>query len=126
VSSPGETVRVFVDAYAAGDRVLMESLLSPGLVGYVTNAEAGVDRVDGPEAYLARLPNVPGAELALRVTQSVDVAPDQALTMVEVRARRGDAELYNFGAFLSRVREGRIVEVWMVDALPASSDEFWS
>lgn len=103
----------------------MAALLAPDLVGYVTNAEGGVDRVDGADAYIARLPNVPDAQLALRLAQSVDVAADQALTMVEVRAARGDRRLHNFGAFLSRVRDGRIIEVWMVDALPAYSDEFW-
>jgi hypothetical protein len=47
--------------------------------------------------------------------------------MVEIRAGRGGRELHNFGAFLSRIDgEGRIVDLWMVDALPAYSDEFWS
>jgi len=30
------------------------------------------------------------------------------------------------GAFLSRVRGEQIVEIWMVDALPGDSAEFWS
>jgi hypothetical protein len=122
----GDAIRSFVEAYAAGDRAGMESLLSASLEAYVTNAEAGVDRVDGVNAYLERLPDIVGADFSLRVTQSVLVAPDQALTMVEVRARRGDRDLHNFAAFLSRVREGQIVELWMVDALPAYSDAFWS
>ena len=126
VPDPAEVVRSFVDAYDARDRARMRALLSADLVGYVTTADAGVDRVDGAEAYLARLPDPPDAELSLRVTQSVGVAPDQALAMVEIRARRGERELHNFGAFLSRVHDGRITEVWMVDALPALSYEFWS
>lgn len=123
---PSAIVLAFVEAYSAGDRAAMAELLAPDLVGYVTNAESGVDRLEGAEAYLARLPDPPDAVLSLRATQSVDVAPDRALTMVEVRATRGDHELRNFGAFLSRVHDGRIVEVWMVDALPARSAAFWS
>jgi ketosteroid isomerase-like protein len=126
VPDPADVVRSFVHAYDAGSRAEMAALLSADLVGYVTNASAGVDRVDGADAYLARLPDPPDAELSLRVTQSVSVAPDQALTMVEIRASRGQRELHNFGAFLSRVRDGQITEIWMVDALPALSYEFWS
>jgi ketosteroid isomerase-like protein len=126
VEEPGQIVRRFVEAYSAGDRAGMESVLSASLVAYITNAEAGVDRVDGAGAYVARLPDLRGAELSLRVTQSVAVAADRELTMVEVRARRLDRDLHNFAAFLSRVRDGRIEELWMVDALPADSAEFWS
>lgn len=126
MTAPSDIVRDLVEAYSAGDRERMRSLLAPDLVGYVTNAEGGVDRVDGPEAYLARLPSPPDTELSLRVTQSVDVTSEEALTMVEVRASRGDRELHNFGAFLSHVRDGQIAEIWMVDALPAYSAEFWS
>lgn len=126
VPDASDVIRSFVEAYAAGDRAGMKSVLSASLEAYVTNAEAGVDRVDGADAYLERLPDLAGADLSLRVTQSVMVAPDQALTMVEVRARRGDRDLHNFAAFLSRVRDGQIAELWMVDALPAYSDEFWS
>ena len=39
--------------------------------------------------------------------------------------RRGRT-LHNHAAFLARVRQGRVTELWMVDALPADSDEFWS
>ena len=54
------------------------------------------------------------------ITQTVQVATDLALTMFEIHARRGKgAKLHNFGAFPSRHdAAGRIVELWMVDALP--------
>jgi hypothetical protein len=35
-------------------------------------------------------------------------------------------ELHNYAAFLARVADGRVVELWMVEAQPAYSDEFWS
>ena len=54
------------------------------------------------------------------------VGDDQALVMTEVRARRGDRTLQNFAAHLLRVADGKIVEMYMVDAKPAESDEFWA
>ena len=121
-----DIARSFVAAHDAGDRDRMRALLSDDVVGYVTTADADLERVDGADEYIARLPSPPDAELTLRVTQSLEIAVDQALTMVEVRASRGDRELHDFGAFVSRVRDDRIAEVWMVDALPAVSYEFWS
>jgi len=120
-------MRAFVDAYGIGDVDAMRAALADGFVGYVTNAAAGVDRVDGPDAYLARLPVLAAAGATATITQTVQVATDQALTMVEIHARRDGRVLHNFGAFLSRHdADGRVVELWMVDAQPAYSDEFWS
>ncbi len=46
--------------------------------------------------------------------------------MVEVAAARGDRTLPNHAAHLLRVRNGEITQMWMVEALPAYSAEFWS
>ncbi len=120
-------MRSFLDAYGRGDVEAMRAALAYGFVGYVTNAAAEAERVEGPDAYLARLPELATAGATATITQTVRVAPDQALTMVEIHARRDGRELHNFGAFLSRHdATGRIVELWMVDARPAYSDEFWS
>ncbi len=120
-------MRSFLDAYGVGDVDAMRARLASDVVGYVTNSAAAVDRVDGREAYLARLPVLATAGATATITQTVAVAADQALTMVEIRAAREGRELHNFGAFLSRHdADGRIVELWMVDARPAYSDEFWS
>ena len=48
------------------------------------------------------------------------------MTMVEIRAERGGRQLHNFAAFLAQVSDGKVTKLWMVDALPAYSDEFWS
>jgi ketosteroid isomerase-like protein len=115
-----------IDAYSADDQAAIRALLSDDLVAYVTNADAGVDRIDGADAYVGRLPNVSGVEYSVTVTQSVTVAEDQVLAMVEVKATRNGRSLHNHAAFLSRFAHGRIAELWMVDALPSYSDEFWS
>jgi len=45
--------------------------------------------------------------------------------MVEVHAHRGERALRNFSGQLMRVADGRVDELWMVDAKPAESDAFW-
>jgi ketosteroid isomerase-like protein len=115
----------FVEAYAVRDEDAMRSALAPDLTAYVTNAEGGVDRVDGREAYLQGLLALNAPELSVRVTQTVAVAPDSTLTMVEIRAERAGKTLHNFSAFLARIDNEQIVELWMVEALPAYSAEFW-
>jgi ketosteroid isomerase-like protein len=119
-------MRRFVEAFAAADVDAMRSLLAADVTAYITNAEGGVDRVDGREGYISRVPDAGSAQLSIDVTQAVTVAPGQVLTMVEIRAVRGGKTLHNFAAFLTRVRDERITEIWMVEALPAYSDEFWS
>jgi ketosteroid isomerase-like protein len=126
MAGPAEVLRAFVAAYRSGDESRMRSLLAPGIVAYVTNADAGADLVVGPDAYIERLPDLTGADIDLDITQSIDVAADQTLAMVQVRAHRKGRDLHNYAAFLARVVEGQIAELWMVDAQPAYSDEFWA
>ena len=47
--------------------------------------------------------------------------------MVEIVARRdGRDDLHNVAGFLARVADGRVTELWMVDARPAGSAAFWA
>jgi ketosteroid isomerase-like protein len=126
LSNPASVFRQLIDAYGAGDLGAMRRLLADDLVAYVTNSEGGADRVEGAEAYLRRVPVVADAEYSATVTQVVTPAEDQALGMVEIKAERQGRTLHNHAAFLARVRQDRVTELWMVDALPADSDEFWS
>jgi ketosteroid isomerase-like protein len=126
VSDPASVFRQLIDTYGRGDLDAMRTLLADDLVAYVTNGEGGVDRVDGADGYLGRVPVVADARYSATVTQVVTPAEDQALGMVEIRAERPGKTLHNHAAFLARVRQGRVTELWMVDALPAPSDEFWS
>ena len=123
---PEDVFVAMIEAFDAGDTDRMGALLADDVVAYVTNAEGSADRVDGRDAYLARMPDVRGAEYTVTVTQSVAVAAGQVLAMVDVEAAREGRTLHNHAAFLATVRDGVITEVWMVDALPAYSVEFWS
>jgi ketosteroid isomerase-like protein len=122
---PQAALRRLVEGFARGDEQTLRAVLAPKLTAYVTNAEGGVDRVDGRDAYMRRLLSLKARELSVGVTQSVGVAPAQALAMVEIRARRQGRTLHNFAAFLARVEDRQVAELWMVEALPAYSDEFW-
>jgi ketosteroid isomerase-like protein len=124
--TPDDLARRLFEAYAGGDRDTIRSLLADDLTAYVTNADAGVDEVRGVEAYMERLPDLHAAGGHLRVTQVLPVDAERVMTMVEIRAERGGRQLHNFAAFLAQVSNDRVTKLWMVDALPAFSDEFWS
>jgi ketosteroid isomerase-like protein len=126
VSTPAEVARRLFSAYAAGDIETLRSTLDDDLVAYVTNADAGIDVVNGRTAYLARLPDLAATGGSLDVTQVVAVDAERFLAMVEIRAERNGMTLHNFAAFLGRTAGGQVHELWMVDARPAYSDAFWT
>jgi ketosteroid isomerase-like protein len=128
-SKPTAVANRFLAAFSAADFDAMRATLAEHLVAYVTNAEGGMDRVEGREAYLGRVEamDLPSARFSVEPTQPpVPVDRDRVLVMVEVRAERGGRSLHNFAAHLLRVADGRIAEWWMADAKPAESDAFWS
>lgn len=128
-SQPSVVASQFLEAFSAADFERMRALLAEDLVAYITNADGGMDEVEGREVYLERLQamDLPSAQFSVELTQPpVSADPDRVLVMVEVRARRGRRSLHNFAAHLLRVTDGRITDWRMVDAKPAESDRFWS
>jgi hypothetical protein len=125
MSDPASTLRGLIEAFASHDEEGMRAALAEDMTAYVTNAEGGVHPVHGRESYLPRLLALKAPELSVTVTQSVTVSSDQAMLMVEIRAERKGKSLHNFSAFLARIRDDHVSELWMVEALPAYSDEFW-
>lgn len=127
-SEAEDIVRHLLDRFNAGDIGGMRETLADDLRAYVTNAEGGVDAVTGADEYLGRIAamDLPSARFSVSVTQLVTVRPDQVMVMVEVHAARGDRRLHNHAAHLLSLEDGRIAEWWMVEALPAASDEFWT
>jgi hypothetical protein len=93
---------------------------------YITNADAGVDRVEGRDNFMSRLPDPAGAELSTAITQIVTIDEERVMAMLEIKAERQGRTLPNLAVLLARTSEGEVVEFWMVDAKPAYSDEFWS
>ncbi len=126
--TPETTVRTLLDAFNAADFERMRSLLGDDLHAYVTNSAGGVDEVRGASEYLDRIAamDLPSAQFAVSTTQLVSVRPDLVMVMVEVHAARGGRTLHNHAAHLMFVRDEKVAEWWMVEALPAESDAFWA
>lgn len=122
-------VERFLTGFSTADFNAMRGVLAPDLVAYVTNSSGDVDRVEGRDAYLARIEamDLPAVHFRVELTQRpVPVAPDQVLAMVEVHAERDDRTLHNFAAHLLRIADDQITEWRMVEAKPAESDAFWA
>lgn len=120
-------VQGFVQAVAANDLDGMRALMAEGFTGYITDADGGTRQVDR-DGYVAAIEamDVPTADLRMDLIDTTLVGDDQVLVMVEVHAARGGRTLHNFSGQLARVVDGRLTDLWMVDALPAESDAFWS
>jgi len=126
---PVAVVTALVQAFGRGDTHAMGSLLAPGVEAWITNAAGGKDVIAGRDALMQRIEAVDygAAELTLAITDSVTTHPGQALVMVEVRAALpGGRRLENHAAHLCDVTGGRVTRWWMVEALPAESDDFWA
>ena len=119
--------RELIEAFCDADTQRMRSLLAPGLRAFSTNRDGRVDEA-GAEEYLRRVVamDLPSAQLRLTITQMVTPRPDMVIAMVEVNAIRGGKTLHNHAAHCLFVRGGLVAEWWMVEALPAESDAFWS
>ncbi len=129
MESTGKVAHDLLKAFSAADIEAMRLLLAEDLVAFITNAEGGLDRIEGREEYLSRIEamDLPSARFSVELTQApVAVGSDEVLVMVEIRAQRAGRSLHNFAAHLLRVARGRVTEWRMVEAKPAESDEFWS
>ena len=98
----GAALRALLEAYGNGDLNAVEARLAEDIVADVTTADGGADRVEGHDAFIARVPDLRAARGSPAVTQVLEVDDRQAIAMVEIRA------------------------FWMVEARPAHSDAFWS
>jgi ketosteroid isomerase-like protein len=126
MASARDVVLGFMRTFERGDlRVLRESL-ADDFTGHITTADGGVRDVDR-DGYVESVHamDVPTANLRLDVPNVVEIEPGRVLVMVEVHAQRGGRTLHNFSGQLATVVDGKLSEIWMVDALPAESDDFW-
>ncbi len=94
--------RELIDAFNAGDLGRMRALLSE-------------DPMD-----------LPSVAFGVSIIQLVAVREDMVMVMVEVHAARGARKLHNHATHLLLLRDARVGEWWMVEALPAESDAFWA
>lgn len=126
-TSAPDVVTGFIEAFARFDYPGMARRLAVDARSYVTQPDGGVALVKGRDAYMKTIASVDyaSADLAMNITQILEVGPGRVMVMVEIRAARKGRELHNFAAFLIDVRGGQITTMRMVEARPAYSDEFW-
>ena len=67
--------------------------------------------------------DLPRAQFKVDITQAIVPRPEMVLVMVEINASRGGRTLHNYATHCLLVRDGLVVEWWMVEALPAESAE---
>ena len=122
-----KVVMDFVAACAEGDEQKIKNTLDPDVINYVTNAEGDIDKLVGSTAYLERirLMNIPKVKPQITITQILTIKPQKIMVMVEVKAQSGKRMLHNHAAFLIHLKQDKITEMWMVEALPTYSDDFW-
>ena len=125
--SAESVARELIEAFCDADTQRMRSVLAPGLRAFITNRDGGVDQADAEE-YLRRVAamDLPSAQLTLAITQMIAPRPEMVIAMVEVSAARGGRTLHNHAAHCLFLRDGLVAEWWMVEALPAESEAFWS
>jgi ketosteroid isomerase-like protein len=122
-------VERFLASFNGGDLAAMRDVLADDAVAYITGPDGEPMVLNGASAYTAALEamHLTDVDYSVTLTQApVMVGEDQVLIMVEVRATREAKTLHNFAAHLLRIMDGRVVEMFMVDAKPAESDAFWA
>ena len=121
-------VETFVAAFNSADLPAMANCLAEDLIADVTQSDGSTRQIRGRKAYMDLIEqlDIPTVQPRLIITQIAGVNAEQVMVMIEVRASRKGRKLHNFAAYLITVRDREMLRIWMVEALPAESDEFWS
>ena len=127
-SAHEQTVVDLVQAFAGGDSAAVKSRLADGLVAHVTQSDGSTRQVVGSANYAAIVDAMDplSANLPMAIPQIMTIAPGLVMAMFEVHAARYGRRLHNFSGQLFRFDGDVIDRIWMVEALPRESDEFWS
>lgn len=127
-SAHEQTVIDLVQAFACGDSAAVKSRLADGLVAHVTQSDGSTRQVVGSANYAAIVDAMDplSANLQMEIPQIMTIEPGLVMAMFEVHAARYGRRLHNFSGQLFRF-DGEVIDrIWMVEALPRESDEFWS
>ena len=127
-SAHEQTVVDLVQAFAGGDSAAVKSRLADGLVAHVTPSDGSTRQVVGSANYAAIVDAMDplSANLQMEIPQIMTIEPGLVMAMFEVHAARYGRRLHNFSGQLFRFDGDVIDRIWMVEALPRESDEFWS
>lgn len=129
VTTPHEqAVLDLIRDFAVGDSEAVQRRLASDLVAYVTEPDGSTRQVEGAANYAAIVDGMDPASAALRidVPQITTVGDELVMAMFEIHAERYGRTLHNFSGQLFRFAGDEIDRIWMVEALPRASEEFWS
>lgn len=120
-------VKTFIKSLNEVDFKQLESLMHKDIVAHVTIADGGTKKLASSKDYINALKAMRLKEVNFRldVTQLVEIEEDKVMIMVEVQAEKPTKKLHNFAAHLLQLKNGKIIEMWMVEVLPKYSEEFW-
>lgn len=123
-----EAVIALVQDFARGDSAAVRSRLAEDLIAHVTEPDGATRRVVGAQAYAEAIDWMDPASAGLRIEipQITTIDGGLVFAMFEVHAARYGRTLHNFSGQLFRFDGDLVDRIWMVEALPMESDEFWS
>ncbi len=122
-----ETVEFLIQKYGDLDFEGLRPVLSKNIISHITNKNGGTDIEYGPDNLIRRQEALKyqGVDLNLTILQSVPINPHQVMTLVHVQAKLNDTHFENYAGFLFTLENSLITEMWMVEAKPEGSDNFW-
>lgn len=117
----------FIQASARGDSDKLRNILAEDLNSYITNAQGGVNHLQGGEALIRNIEelDVKTVKPNIRITQILSIGDNQVMVMIEGNMKRKGNTFQNYAAYLLTFKQGQIKELQMVEAFPAESDAFW-
>jgi len=116
----------FISSFSIGDQAKTTSFLDENVISYITNSDRMAKKLQSRSEFMTSIPNdLSTIKPTVTITQTLSVKRNLVLTMTEVKAERKGKKLHNHAAYLMKVRNKKITHIWMVDALPAYSDQFW-
>lgn len=117
----------FILCCETADFDTMRNLMQPNAKSYITNAEGGVNLFDGRDALIQNLIDldVKNVKPKIQIDQILSTAENQVMIMFEGYMKKANRIFHNTATYLIDFKNDLIDKIQMVEANPASSDEFW-
>lgn len=121
-------IQLLVKSLEKEDDATLCKLYADDVKNYVTDKNGGVFLIQGCENYLAAIKKMNFSKVrpTLSITQINVLNDNEALFMLEVKAKKPNKSLHNFAAYLVKFENDKIISTTMVEAMPAYSDAFWN
>lgn len=123
-----DIAKAYITAVQTGDQAAMGNLFQPDVVWH----QPGDNRFSGTKNGMAELGPMLGgmmqvSEGTFGITKAHRYLANADLVVVEIEfaAKRDGAAMDQPGIDILRIKDGKIVEVWLFSSDPAQEDAFW-